>query len=192
MNIQTLRYYERRGLLAEPERSNGGHRLYGEEAVTTLRVIKAAQRLGFTLRWHRQDIYAAHPGMYGEGPPPHRLRGRPTCSVWPGAGMCWSSVPGTDATPSILKRAVMRDPRPARGAGNCAPGHWGYLPARRAWGEYPQSARSRQGHPLTGAPRPCDLGRPAPVQLTDSSHRVRPGRCEESISARGLPNGSLT
>ncbi|MGW3327807.1 MerR family transcriptional regulator [Streptomyces virginiae] len=49
VNIQTLRYYERRGLLAEPERSNGGHRLYGEEAVTVLRVIKAAQCLGFTL-----------------------------------------------------------------------------------------------------------------------------------------------
>ncbi|MEU4096174.1 MerR family transcriptional regulator [Streptomyces sp. NPDC026673] len=49
VNLQTLRYYERRGLLAEPERSPGGHRLYGDEAVTALRVIKAAQRLGFTL-----------------------------------------------------------------------------------------------------------------------------------------------
>ncbi|WP_307825764.1 MULTISPECIES: MerR family transcriptional regulator [unclassified Streptomyces] len=49
VNVQTLRYYERRGLLAEPDRSPGGHRLYGEEAVTVLRVIKAAQRLGFTL-----------------------------------------------------------------------------------------------------------------------------------------------
>ncbi len=49
VNIQTLRYYERRGLLAEPDRSAGGHRLYGEEAVTVVRVIKAAQRLGFTL-----------------------------------------------------------------------------------------------------------------------------------------------
>ncbi|MFD3538399.1 MerR family transcriptional regulator [Streptomyces sp. NPDC058662] len=49
VNIQTLRYYERRGLLAEPDRSNGGHRLHGEDAVTALRVIKAAQRLGFTL-----------------------------------------------------------------------------------------------------------------------------------------------
>ncbi|MFF8953524.1 MerR family transcriptional regulator [Streptomyces sp. NPDC014940] len=49
VNIQTLRYYERRGLLADPKRSPGGHRLYGEEAVTALRVIKAAQRLGFTL-----------------------------------------------------------------------------------------------------------------------------------------------
>lgn len=49
VNIQTLRYYERRGLLAEPVRSPGGHRLYGDDAVTALRVIKAAQRLGFTL-----------------------------------------------------------------------------------------------------------------------------------------------
>jgi MerR family transcriptional regulator, mercuric resistance operon regulatory protein len=49
VNPQTLRYYERRGLLAEPERSLGGHRVYPAEAVTVLRVIKAAQRLGFTL-----------------------------------------------------------------------------------------------------------------------------------------------
>ena len=49
VNRQTLRYYERRGLLAEPSRSPGGHRLYPESALTTLRAIKAAQRLGFTL-----------------------------------------------------------------------------------------------------------------------------------------------
>jgi DNA-binding transcriptional MerR regulator len=49
VNLQTLRYYERRGLLAEPERSLGGHRLYPAEAVTVLKVIKAAQGLGFTL-----------------------------------------------------------------------------------------------------------------------------------------------
>lgn len=49
VNPQTLRYYERRGLLAEPARSPGGHRLYPREALTLLRVIKTAQRLGFTL-----------------------------------------------------------------------------------------------------------------------------------------------
>jgi MerR family mercuric resistance operon transcriptional regulator len=49
VNLQTLRYYERRGLLAQPQRSLGGHRLYPAEAITVLRVIKAAQRLGFTL-----------------------------------------------------------------------------------------------------------------------------------------------
>jgi DNA-binding transcriptional MerR regulator len=49
VNLQTLRYYERRGLIAEPRRSLGGHRAYPPETVTLLTVIKAAQRLGFTL-----------------------------------------------------------------------------------------------------------------------------------------------
>ena len=49
VNQQTLRYYERRGLVAEPARTLGGHRLYPPETVTILRVIKTAQRLGFTL-----------------------------------------------------------------------------------------------------------------------------------------------
>jgi MerR family mercuric resistance operon transcriptional regulator len=49
VNLQTLRYYERRGLLAEPARTSGGHRAYPPDAVTVVRVIKAAQRLGFTL-----------------------------------------------------------------------------------------------------------------------------------------------
>ncbi|CAM3586217.1 MerR family transcriptional regulator [Kibdelosporangium persicum] len=49
VNPQTLRYYERRGLLSEPERTLGGHRVYPPEAVAVLRMIKAAQRLGFTL-----------------------------------------------------------------------------------------------------------------------------------------------
>jgi DNA-binding transcriptional MerR regulator len=49
VNRETLRYYERRGLLPRPDRSPGGHRLYPADAVTRLRVIKAAQRLGFTL-----------------------------------------------------------------------------------------------------------------------------------------------
>lgn len=49
VNVQTLRYYERRGLIAEPDRSPGGHRIYPADTVTLLGVIKAAQRLGFTL-----------------------------------------------------------------------------------------------------------------------------------------------
>ena len=49
VNIQTLRYYERRGLLREPTRTIGGHRLYPPDTVALLNVIKAAQRLGFTL-----------------------------------------------------------------------------------------------------------------------------------------------
>lgn len=49
VNVETLRYYERRGIIPQPDRSLGGHRLYPDETVTTLRVIKAAQGLGFTL-----------------------------------------------------------------------------------------------------------------------------------------------
>ncbi|MEO8328809.1 MAG: MerR family transcriptional regulator [Candidatus Nanopelagicales bacterium] len=49
VNVETLRYYERRGIIEEPDRSLGGHRLYPQETVTALRVIKAAQSLGFTL-----------------------------------------------------------------------------------------------------------------------------------------------
>ncbi|PWK64051.1 MerR family Zn(II)-responsive transcriptional regulator of zntA [Streptomyces sp. CG 926] len=49
VEVQTLRHSERRGLPAgRPGRGNGGHRLYGEYAVTALRVIQAARRLGFT------------------------------------------------------------------------------------------------------------------------------------------------
>ncbi len=49
VNVQTLRYYERRGLLPEPRRSLGGQREYGPEAVAVLRVIRGLARLGFTL-----------------------------------------------------------------------------------------------------------------------------------------------
>jgi DNA-binding transcriptional MerR regulator len=49
VNIETLRYYERRGLLPEPVRSPSGHRSYDEEAVRFVRAIKDTQSLGFTL-----------------------------------------------------------------------------------------------------------------------------------------------
>jgi Hg(II)-responsive transcriptional regulator len=50
VNVQTLRYYERRGLLPEPERRESGYRVYGPDAVRTVRFIKRAQELGFGLR----------------------------------------------------------------------------------------------------------------------------------------------
>jgi MerR family mercuric resistance operon transcriptional regulator len=68
VNPQTLRYYERRGLLAEPSRSLGGHRLYPPSAITVLRVIKAAQRLGFTLDEVAELLDTGrHPGRGGAG-----------------------------------------------------------------------------------------------------------------------------
>ena len=49
VNIQTLRYYERRGLLPKPKRSDSGYRSYDTQAVRTVRFIKGAQQLGFSL-----------------------------------------------------------------------------------------------------------------------------------------------
>ena len=50
VNPQTVRYYERRGLLPEPPRSPAGYRRYDIEDVRRLRFIKHAQEVGFTLR----------------------------------------------------------------------------------------------------------------------------------------------
>ena len=49
MNVETLRYYERRGLLPAPERTPSEHRRYDEETVRLVREIKDAQAVGFTL-----------------------------------------------------------------------------------------------------------------------------------------------
>jgi len=49
VNIQTLRYYERRGILPKPKRTSAGYRVYSSDAVSLLRFIKRAQELGFTL-----------------------------------------------------------------------------------------------------------------------------------------------
>jgi DNA-binding transcriptional MerR regulator len=49
VNAETLRYYERRGLLADPPRTLGGYRDYPVSAVGLLRFVKRAQALGFTL-----------------------------------------------------------------------------------------------------------------------------------------------
>src|SRR5260370_6463702 len=45
----TVRYYERVGLVKPSGRSDGNYRLYGEEALERLRLIRAAQATGFTL-----------------------------------------------------------------------------------------------------------------------------------------------
>lgn len=49
VNVQTLRYYERRGLIELPPRSAAGYRAYPAVTVRTVRFVKRAQELGFTL-----------------------------------------------------------------------------------------------------------------------------------------------
>ena len=49
VNVETVRFYQRTGLIDEPARPNGGYRTYGGEDVRRIRFIKRAQLLGFTL-----------------------------------------------------------------------------------------------------------------------------------------------
>jgi len=50
VNVETVRYYERRGLMPEPLRRESGYRQYSEPDVTRIKFIKRAQGLGFTLK----------------------------------------------------------------------------------------------------------------------------------------------
>lgn len=49
VNVETIRYYQRRGLMAEPDKPASGHRRYAGDAARRVRFIKRAQALGFTL-----------------------------------------------------------------------------------------------------------------------------------------------
>lgn len=49
VNVETIRFYQRRGLLPEPDKPLGGIRRYGEPDVARVLFVKAAQRIGFTL-----------------------------------------------------------------------------------------------------------------------------------------------
>ena len=49
VNVETVRYYQRKGLLAEPDKPSGSIRRYGKADVARVKFVKAAQRLGFSL-----------------------------------------------------------------------------------------------------------------------------------------------
>lgn len=50
VNVETIRYYERRGLLPEPPRRESGYRQYSESDLARIRFIKRAKELGFSLK----------------------------------------------------------------------------------------------------------------------------------------------
>ncbi len=50
VNVETLRYYEREGILPEPPRRISGYREYPPETVDLIRFVKRAQELGFSLK----------------------------------------------------------------------------------------------------------------------------------------------
>lgn len=54
VNVQTVRYYERRGLVVSPHRTPAGYRQYPSDVIARLRFIKHAQALGFSLNEIRE------------------------------------------------------------------------------------------------------------------------------------------
>ena len=63
IGIETLRFYERSGLLSRPARTEGGYRLYDAEALDTLDFIKRAQTLGFSLDEIKRIIAESRAGQ---------------------------------------------------------------------------------------------------------------------------------
>lgn len=60
MSVDTLRYYEREGLLTGVSRTRGGFRCYSDETLRRLAFIKQARELGLTLREIRQLVAPEH------------------------------------------------------------------------------------------------------------------------------------
>ena len=56
-NIETIRYYERVGLLPPPPRSAGGHRLYGEGLIRRLNFVRRSRDLGFSIEEIRELLH---------------------------------------------------------------------------------------------------------------------------------------
>ena len=63
-NIETIRYYERVGLLPPPPRSVGGHRLYGEDLVRRVNFVRRSRDLGFSIEQIRELLRLVDGGTY--------------------------------------------------------------------------------------------------------------------------------
>ncbi|MFC1664890.1 helix-turn-helix domain-containing protein [Pseudomonadota bacterium] len=63
-NIETIRYYERIGVLRKPPRSEGGHRIYGEMHSKHLQFVRRCRELGFSLEKIRELLRLAEGGKY--------------------------------------------------------------------------------------------------------------------------------
>lgn len=64
VNIETIRYYERCGLLPPPRRSEGGRRLYDFDHIRRLRFIRRSRELGFPLREIERLLRLVETGDY--------------------------------------------------------------------------------------------------------------------------------
>lgn len=64
VNIETIRFYERVGILPKPPRSAGGHRIYGQEQSMRLSFVRRGRELGFSLDEIRGLLQLVDGGRY--------------------------------------------------------------------------------------------------------------------------------
>ena len=57
VGVETIRFYEREGLLNKPKRKQSGYRLFGPEVVNRIKFIKSVKELGFSLREIRELLF---------------------------------------------------------------------------------------------------------------------------------------
>jgi MerR family transcriptional regulator, mercuric resistance operon regulatory protein len=64
VNVETIRFYERIGILAKPPRSAGGHRVYGHDQFMRLSFVRRSRELGFSLDEVRGLLQLVDGGRY--------------------------------------------------------------------------------------------------------------------------------
>lgn len=62
VNLETIRYYERIGLMPSPDRTDGGHRMYDDSHMRRLSFIRRGRELGFNIETIRALLGLAEPG----------------------------------------------------------------------------------------------------------------------------------
>src|SRR5690625_8024921 len=67
VNIETIRYYERRELISEPPRTESGYRKFPQEVVEDIKFIKRTQDLGFTLKEIKNVLAASNDQNFRSG-----------------------------------------------------------------------------------------------------------------------------
>lgn len=64
VNIETIRYYEKIGLMPDPDRSSGGYRIYDQSHLKRLSFVRRSRELGFTLHEIRELLELVDGGDY--------------------------------------------------------------------------------------------------------------------------------
>src|SRR5437870_4737543 len=108
VNLETIRYYEREGLLPRPPRTRSGYRIFPNDAARRLRFIKRAKELGFSLKEIRELLAL----RVKAGTKPDQIRGRAEAKI--------ADIEQKIETLTAMKRALTRLTTRCSGCGSIA------------------------------------------------------------------------